>query len=85
MPARHRRWRDQPIFLPGFPNSLLFDRAGATGYIGTSNGLASLNTATNVVNADFTRTDRQSAGGFGGWKSGDYFQRGQRSLHRPAH
>jgi len=39
-----------PIFLPGFPNSLLFDRAGATGYIGTSNGLASLNTTTNVVN-----------------------------------
>ena len=39
-----------PIFLPGFPNSLLFDRAGATGFIGTSNGLALLNTATNVVN-----------------------------------
>ena len=39
-----------PIFLPGFPNSLLFDRAGATGYIGTSNGLAALNTASNVVN-----------------------------------
>jgi hypothetical protein len=38
-----------PIFLPGFPNSLLFDRAGATGYIGTSNGLASLNTSSNVV------------------------------------
>jgi hypothetical protein len=38
-----------PIFLPGFPNSLLFDRAGATGYIGTSNGLAALNTASNVV------------------------------------
>jgi hypothetical protein len=38
-----------PIVLPGFPNSLLFDRSGATGYIGTSNGLASLNTATNVV------------------------------------
>lgn len=38
-----------PIFLPGFPNSLLFDRTGATGYIGTSNGLASLNTASNVV------------------------------------
>jgi hypothetical protein len=38
-----------PIALPGFPNSLLFDRSGATGYIGTSNGLASLNTATNVV------------------------------------
>ena len=37
------------IFLPGFPNSMLFDRAGATGYIGTSNGLASLNTATNAV------------------------------------
>lgn len=37
------------IFLPGFPNSLLFDRAGATGFIGTSNGLATLNTATNVV------------------------------------
>jgi hypothetical protein len=38
-----------PIFLPGFPNSLLFDRTGATGYIGTSNGLASLNTSGNVV------------------------------------
>lgn len=37
------------IFLPGFPNSMLFDRAGATGFIGTSNGLASLNTATNTV------------------------------------
>ncbi|MFL6314420.1 MAG: hypothetical protein ACJ71W_20135 [Terriglobales bacterium] len=39
-----------PINLPGFPNSLLFDRAGTTGFIGTSNGLATLNTATNVVN-----------------------------------
>ena len=29
---------------------MLFDRAGTTGFIGTSNGLASLNTATNVVN-----------------------------------
>ena len=38
-----------PIFLPGFPNSLLFDRTGATGYIGTSNGLATLNTTGNVV------------------------------------
>lgn len=38
-----------PILLPGFPNSMLFDRSGATGYIGTSNGLASLNTGTNVV------------------------------------
>jgi hypothetical protein len=38
-----------PIFLPGFPNSLLFDRSGATGFIGTSNGLATLNTASNVV------------------------------------
>src|SRR6185503_4198737 len=38
-----------PIFLPGFPNSMLFDRAGTTGFIGTSNGLASLNTATNTV------------------------------------
>ena len=38
-----------PIFLPGFPNSMLFDRAGTTGFIGTSNGLASLNTATNAV------------------------------------
>ncbi|MGB8129348.1 MAG: hypothetical protein WCG81_06115 [Candidatus Angelobacter sp.] len=38
-----------PIFLPGFPNSLLFDRSGTTGYIGTSNGLATLDTATNVV------------------------------------
>jgi len=38
-----------PIFLPGFPNSMLFDRAGATGFIGTSNGLATLDTATNTV------------------------------------
>jgi hypothetical protein len=38
-----------PIFLPGFPNSLLFDRAGATGYLGTNVGLVSLNTASNVV------------------------------------
>jgi hypothetical protein len=38
-----------PIFLPGFPNSLLFDRSGATGYIGTNNGLVTLDTATNVV------------------------------------
>ena len=38
-----------PIFLPGFPNSMLFDRAGTTGFIGTNNGLASLNTATNAV------------------------------------
>ena len=37
------------IFLPGFPNSMLFDRAGTTGYIGTNNGLATLNTATNIV------------------------------------
>ena len=37
------------IFLPGFPNSLVFDRAGSTGFIGTSNGLALLNTASNVV------------------------------------
>ncbi len=39
-----------PIFLPGFPNSLLFDRAGTTGFMGTSSGLVTLNTATNVVN-----------------------------------
>ena len=37
------------INLPGVPNSMLFDRAGTTGFIGTSNGLASLNTATNAV------------------------------------
>jgi hypothetical protein len=37
------------IDLPGPPNSMLFDRAGATGFIGTNAGLASLNTATNVV------------------------------------
>lgn len=37
------------IFLPGFPNSLVFDRSGATGYLGTSNGLATLNTGTNAV------------------------------------
>ncbi len=38
-----------PIFLPGFPNSMLFDRGGTTGFIGTSNGLATLDTATNAV------------------------------------
>ncbi len=38
-----------PIFLPGFPNSLLFDRSGATGYIGTNNGLVTLDTANNGV------------------------------------
>ncbi|MCU1254456.1 MAG: hypothetical protein JWM83_755 [Candidatus Angelobacter sp.] len=37
------------INLPGPPNSMLFDRAGATGFIGTSAGLVSLNTATNAV------------------------------------
>lgn len=37
------------IFLPGFPNSMLFDRAGTTGFIGTSNGLATMDTTTNVV------------------------------------
>jgi len=37
------------IDLPGPPNSMLFDRAGTTGFIGTSAGLASLNTATNAV------------------------------------
>jgi len=38
-----------PIFLPGFPNSLLFDRSGATGYIGTTTGLVTLNTTNNTV------------------------------------
>jgi hypothetical protein len=38
-----------PIFLPGFPNSLLFDRAGVTGYIGTNVGLTALDTASNTV------------------------------------
>jgi hypothetical protein len=38
-----------PILLPGFPNSMLFDRAGTTGFIGTSNGLATLDTSTNAV------------------------------------
>ena len=37
------------IFLPGFPNSMLFDRAGTTGFIGTSNGLATLDPTTNLV------------------------------------
>lgn len=37
------------INLPGFPNSLLFDRSGVNGYIGTNNGLATLNTTSNVV------------------------------------
>lgn len=38
------------IDLPGPPNSMLFDRSGTTGFIGTSAGLASLNTGTNAVN-----------------------------------
>jgi hypothetical protein len=37
------------IFLPGFPNSMLFDRAGTTGFIGTSNGLATLDPTSNTV------------------------------------
>jgi hypothetical protein len=37
------------INLPGVPNSMLFDRAGTTGFIGTNNGLTSLDTATNTV------------------------------------
>ncbi|MGZ4844633.1 MAG: hypothetical protein ACXVJ1_07905 [Candidatus Angelobacter sp.] len=37
------------INLPGVPNSLLFDRAGTTGFIGTNAGLATMNTATNAV------------------------------------
>jgi trimeric autotransporter adhesin len=37
------------IFLPGFPNSMLFDRAGTTGFIGTNVGLTTLNTATNIA------------------------------------
>lgn len=37
------------IFLPGFPNSMLFDRGGTTGFIGTSAGLATLDTSTNLV------------------------------------
>jgi hypothetical protein len=38
-----------PILLPGFPNSMLFDRAGTTGFIGTNVGLVTLNTATNAT------------------------------------
>jgi hypothetical protein len=38
------------IFLPGVPNSLVFDRSGATGYMGTSSGLVTLDTGSNVVN-----------------------------------
>jgi hypothetical protein len=38
-----------PIFLPGFPNSMLFDRAGATGFIGTNNGLVTLDPTSNTV------------------------------------
>jgi trimeric autotransporter adhesin len=38
-----------PIFLPGFPNSLVFDRSGTTGYMGTSNGLAALSATSNLV------------------------------------
>jgi trimeric autotransporter adhesin len=38
-----------PIFLPGFPNSLVFDRSGTTGFMGTSNGLAALSATSNLV------------------------------------
>jgi hypothetical protein len=37
------------INLPGVPNSLVFTPNGAKGYLGTDAGLASLDTATNVV------------------------------------
>jgi hypothetical protein len=37
------------ITLPSMPNSFLFDRIGSTGYLGSSAGLMTLNTATNVV------------------------------------
>lgn len=35
--------------LPGTPNSLLFNTAGTTGYMGTTAGIAALSTATNSV------------------------------------
>jgi trimeric autotransporter adhesin len=35
--------------LPGTPNSLVFNKAGTTGYMGTTAGIASLNPSTNVV------------------------------------
>jgi hypothetical protein len=38
-----------PIPLPGVPNSIVFDRAGARAFIGTNNGLAILDTATNLT------------------------------------
>ena len=37
------------ITLPGTPNSLVFGSSGTMGYLGTSAGLVSLTTATNVV------------------------------------
>ena len=37
------------IPLPGVPNSILFDRAGARAFIGTSEGLAVLDAGTNAV------------------------------------
>ncbi len=37
------------INLPGVPNSLVFTRNGAKGYLGTNNGLASLDTASNAA------------------------------------
>jgi len=40
------------ITLPGTPNSFLFDRQGAKGYLGSSNGLMVLATSTNTVTAN---------------------------------
>jgi hypothetical protein len=37
------------INLPGIPNSILFDRAGAHAFIGTNNGLVVLDATTNTV------------------------------------
>jgi hypothetical protein len=37
------------INLPGVPNSMVFDRAGARAFLGTNNGLVVLDTASNTV------------------------------------
>lgn len=38
-----------PIPLPGVPNSLVFTANGATGYMGTNQGIVTFNTASNAV------------------------------------
>ena len=62
------------IALPGVPNSIVFDRAAHTAYIGTNVGLVVLDTTSNVASLVTPVADRQSAGGFGGRKPGHCFQ-----------